>query len=371
MVGPHTVVIGGGIAGLSVAGSLAERGERVTLLEREAAFGTHSSARNAQIWLPVDDDLSTGPLARRSAARLTRLLGREDRWLTRSGALVLGSDDQTAGIQRGAARAGLTAHIISSAEARELSPLVESDLIAQRVDGAGVFDPHAMISGLGAACRDAGVELRTGAGVAAIELSGGEVRGVTLEGGERIEAGRVVNASGAWAGSLGAAIGAPVPLVPIRRHLVLLDAPPADAGTVVWSFANPSVYFRPESGGVLASPCDERAWEPCLPTADAGALELLGERLATVAPTLVDAPVRTSWACLRTYTHDRELVLGPDPRVPGLVWLAGLGGRGMTVGVGAGELCAAAIGGALTSNEAKLVGSMRADRSQPESMQPL
>ena len=73
----HTLVIGGGIAGLSVARALALRGRAVTLLEAEAQLGTHSSARNAQIWLPVDDDETTGPLARRSAEILTGLLGEE------------------------------------------------------------------------------------------------------------------------------------------------------------------------------------------------------------------------------------------------------------------------------------------------------
>jgi D-arginine dehydrogenase len=43
---------------------------------------------------------------------------------------------------------------------------------------------------------------------------------------------------------------------------------------------------------------------------------------------------------LRTVAEDRELVAGPDTRVAGLFWLAGLGGRGMTCGVAAGELLA-------------------------------
>ena len=36
---PHTVVVGGGIAGLAAATGLAERGVRVTLLEREPYLG--------------------------------------------------------------------------------------------------------------------------------------------------------------------------------------------------------------------------------------------------------------------------------------------------------------------------------------------
>ena len=47
-----------------------------------------------------------------------------------------------------------------------------------------------------------------------------------------------------------------------------------------------------------------------------------------------------AWACLRTMADDRELVIGEDPRVRGLFWIAGLGGRGMTCGAAAAELLA-------------------------------
>ena len=53
-----------------------------------------------------------------------------------------------------------------------------------------------------------------------------------------------------------------------------------------------------------------------------------------------DAEVRRVWACLRTMTEDHELAVGADPRLRGLYWVAGLGGRGMTCGVAAGEMLA-------------------------------
>src|SRR6185312_6185389 len=44
------VVIGGGIAGLSVAYALSRRGRSVVLLERLSAFGAGSSSRSASIF---------------------------------------------------------------------------------------------------------------------------------------------------------------------------------------------------------------------------------------------------------------------------------------------------------------------------------
>jgi glycine/D-amino acid oxidase-like deaminating enzyme len=363
----HTIVIGGGIAGLALAWQLAGRGgRRVTLLERETFTGTHSSARNAQIWLPVDDDTTTGPLARRTVALLNELLGDEREWLRRSAAVVLAPDDAAArAIEGGAERGGVRARRLSEAELAERSPVLDrsgdaAGEPALAIEGAGVFEPSVMIRALERACRERGVEVRVGVGVGSIRVDG-RVRGVVLEDGRELAGDEVVIAAGAWAGALGAAIGAPVPLVPLRRHLVVLEADPRRAGTTVWRFGTHQVYYRPESGGVLASPCDEQPFEPCLPPADASVLEQLADELAPVAPALIDAPIRTKWACLRTYALDRELVLGPDPRVEGLAWMVGFGGRGMTVAVGAAERCAAALNGL----EDPLLACMRADRRFP------
>ncbi|HBH01037.1 MAG TPA: hypothetical protein DDZ42_03785, partial [Candidatus Rokubacteria bacterium] len=120
--------------------------------------------------------------------------------------------------------------------------------------------------------------------------------------------------------------GAPLPLVPLRRRLARLGGvAPVDArGPVVWALGD-ECYFRPESGGVLASPCDETPWPACLPPHEPRALERLARKLGALAPPLGEASVRRAWACLRTFAPDRVVVAGADARVGGLFWLAGLG----------------------------------------------
>ena len=103
------------------------------------------------------------------------------------------------------------------------------------------------------------------------------------------------------------------------------------------------MYFRREGNGALASPGDELAYAPCLPPTEPEALELLGHKLSGLAPALSDLTVRRAWACLRTFAPDRNLVLGRDPRVRGLCWLAGLGGHGMTLASAAAELLSADV----------------------------
>ena len=54
----------------------------------------------------------------------------------------------------------------------------------------------------------------------------------------------------------------------------------------------------------------------------------------------VRRPLRT-WAGLRSFVADGGLVGGPDPDVPGFVWVAAQGGYGIQTSPAMGEACAA------------------------------
>jgi D-arginine dehydrogenase len=356
------VIVGGGIAGLATAWELARRGARVLLLEQEALLASHSTARNAAIWLPTEIEGTSPALTRRSAELLDELVGREG-WLDPIGAVVTASDAALLGTNAaGAAASGARVESIDVETATRLAPALSggSTRAALYVPEAGVLDIHAMTDAVTRAARDAGVTIRTGVRVRRIVrddprsatgtsahdgvVTDARVTGVVLQDGTRIDAGLVVIAGGAWAGALGASCGAPIAATPLRRHLVIVEAEQAAREPVVWNVGK-EVYYRPESGGLLASPCDEDPIEACTPPADGSQLDVLATRLTALAPALGGARVRRVWACLRTYTPDRELVAGPDPRAPGLAWLAGLGGRGMTIGLAAAELTAALVAG--------------------------
>ncbi len=81
---PHVVVIGGGIAGLAAAAGLAERGVRVTLLERDRQLGGRVAG-----WAETTDDGTRLPMSRgfhaffRQYYNLRALLRRADPGLSR------------------------------------------------------------------------------------------------------------------------------------------------------------------------------------------------------------------------------------------------------------------------------------------------
>jgi D-arginine dehydrogenase len=328
----RVLVIGGGVAGLSVAAALAERGREVVLFEAEPQTGTQSSGRSAGIYrLAVEEPVNVR-LALRSRD-IAREVAGPDVIRALGGVYPCRDAEQQRAILVASRRAGTRAATAEDLP-RGLAPHGRPGVFSE---GDGVIDTHALVVGLERKARRHGARLVTGTRVEALSHAGGRVCGVTA-GSEAYE-GDVVDATGAW--SPGLVPKAPGLVAPARRHLFVLDGPTVGAiRTVVWDLGA-GLYVRPESGGLLASPCDETAMAGCehVPT-QPEATSVLFDKLARWAPMLSDLRVRRVWAGLRPLTPDHRFVVGPDPSVPGLFRLGGFGGHGMTAGPAAGELAA-------------------------------
>ncbi len=342
------VVVGGGIAGLAVAWAATRaRAGPVVLVEREPVLAAHSTGRNAGIFRPLETTPGLVAMAERTRTLLDGLTPAGQRWLRPTGGLfVAPTPGPLADLAETARATGRPHRTLDRRDLGAMVPaLADGDASCGLwVPDVGVIDVHLVVARLSAAARAAGVEFVTGREVARVRVRAAAVTGVELAGGEFVAAERVVIAGGAWAAALGADCGAPLPLRPLRRHLAHLTTPEPVAETtpVVWRLGD-EVYFRPESGGLLASPCDEDPWPPGLPPVDPRAVDRLAFKLAALVPRLAGAGVRRAWACLRTVAPDRRAVSGADPRVRGLFWLAGLGGHGMSAGVAAAEVVAARL----------------------------
>lgn len=341
---PDVVVIGGGIAGLATAWRLALAGARPCLLEREPFLAAHASGRNAAIFRQIDGDLTGARLVQRSRQLLREL---EGTLLDVTGALYVGDEPRLRALAEAAVKVGATAERVEGAALLARAPLLQGGEVTAGLffPDDGVLDLHALVGALTRAATSRGAQIRTRTAVRGLRVQGRKLEGVILESGEEVLAPRVVMAAGAWTAELGRAAGLPLPIEPRRRHLAMLVSEGAReevSGPVVWRL-DEQVYFRPETGGVLASPCDEAAWEAGVPPTAPEALVQLADRLSRLAPSLAQLSVRSAWACLRSFAADGGLVAGVDPRLEGLTWVAGLGGRGMSSGLGLGEAAAAAV----------------------------
>lgn len=342
------VIIGAGFAGAATADALVRLGEGPGIvLEREETYGVHASGRNAGLLKVSEDDAVIRTLAVRTSAQLTAIGAAVQDLVHRTGGLTLAPAASAAGLQTvhdELQHDGVASEVLAAGVVRERFPLLrhlspETFTSALFCATEGVVDVHALLTHYLRSARAGGFPVRTGCGVDALVIEAGRVTGVQTAAGI-IRADMVIDASGAWAGRLGRGADR-LPLQPVRRHLFVsgrVDGASRDVPFVWVEGAN--FYWRGEGDGLLLSPCDETPSEPGLPSTDPAAAEMLAQKLARHAPGFGDLPLRKNWACLRTFAPDRRPIIGPDPRLPGLFHVSGLGGSGMMTSAAVGELAA-------------------------------
>jgi len=345
------VIVGAGFAGLATAAALAERGAgRVVVLEAEPVPGAHGSGKNAAMARRVIEDPVLARLAVDSVGRMGAM--EEERGLElvrRVGGLLLGDAVAIDALMDAAGEVPALrsdARRLEPSEAVALVPLLDGAPFdaAVHTSGCGVVDIHALLTALSARAREAGVTLHLRTRVGGLRWDDRGIAGVSSARGE-IATRQVVNAAGFGANGLAALAGLdPLALAPTRRHL-FVTAPLAGVrpdSPFVWN-VSAGYYLRPEGQGLLLCACDETPWPPEDPPTDPSVRELLADKLATLVPRLADARPARGWAGLRVLTPDGRFAIGPDPRMAGMFWVAGLGGHGVTTSLGVGELAAEGI----------------------------
>jgi len=323
------VIVGAGFAGVATAYHLARRGVLATVVEREDAPGMHASGRNAGLLRQSSSDGPTAGALRSGARAARRILSRVPGSFKACGSLVLGP-------------------AVAKLQAGPQARLIDASGVVPGLAGRGLFDPedgvidpHALLSAYLDAARLRGARFRFGEAVLGVEARRGRVTGVVTSGGT-LRADVVVNGAGAWAGELARACGSEgITMEPKRRHLFRggLDRPECRDWPFVWNDAE-GVYFRPEGEGLLLSPCDTEPHAPGAPEVDPARRDELADKLDRVFGALGEWRLGGGWACLRTFARDGRFVIGHDPRVPGLFWVAGLGGHGVTASWSVGRLAA-------------------------------
>jgi D-arginine dehydrogenase len=334
------VVVGGGIAGAAAGCGLASRGRRVLVLEREPVAGVHATGRNAAILRH-----GFGPASDLALARETRRVvlegGLGEIGLRECGSLHLGERTILEAQSELLNEAGVRARVVERDEVVARVPVLAGTPFpaALRTDGDGVLDVHAIHQAMLAAVRQAGGAVRPHDAVVEILTDDAGVSGVRT--GDRLHPTRLaVDAAGPWAEEVAATAGArPVGLRPCRRHLLQTEPQPdiSPDWPVIWD-VSAGIYFRPESGGLLICPCDEDEMPPVDCRDDPAVVAWGVEKIVGHVPAFADLRILRSWAGLRTLTPDGACVVGFDPAVEGLFWVAGLGGHGVSAAGGLARL---------------------------------
>lgn len=352
---PQTVdvlIVGGGIAGASLGFFLAPQA-RCVMLERESQPGYHSTGRSAAQFIASYGPPQVRALSRASAPFFFQPPPgfAEAPLLTPRGLLTVAGPDEMASLDEAwstLAQTSPNGRRLSAAEALALMPALRPEKVM-----AGIYEPdsfdmdvHAIHQGYLRGFKQAGGQLVTGAEVVSATRGGdGLWRVRTAAGGEWV-APVLVNAAGAWCDALAQLAGvAPIGLVPKRRSAFTF-LPPAGTDTAAWPLllaADHSFYMKPDAGALLASPVNEDETHP----QDVQPEELdiaLGMHAIETWTTLTPRPTHT-WAGLRSFVADGDLVGGFDPVAPGFFWCAAQGGYGIQTSAAMGEACAVLVRG--------------------------
>jgi D-arginine dehydrogenase len=358
------IVIGGGIAGASVAYWLAPHG-RVILLERESQPGYHTTGRSAAAFIESYGTPQVRALTLASRAFFDHPPAGfcEHPLLRPMGALMVATHGQDAELQDmwDVLRAVTPrAQLLDAASACAHLPVLKPEQVLGAVlePDAADMDVHAIHQGYLRGLRRAGGQIVCDAEVTALTRSAGRwqvhIKGASssAQGSEPIyEAPVVLNAAGAWADQIAALAGLPgIGLEPRRRSAFTFAPPATTDGTPMdirhWPMAislGEDWYLKPDAGVLLGSPANA---DPVTPQ-DVQPEELdiaLGIHHIEAMTTLsIRRPIRT-WAGLRSFVADGDLVGGFDPdreRGAGFFWVAAQGGYGIQTSAAMGEACAA------------------------------
>ena len=400
----RTVVVGGGLIGICSAISLASRGERVVLIERESGLAQGASFANGAMLTPSMPDPWNAPGVWRELSRSffdpdSPLLLRYGtlpslmRWglaflyysapdwhskateanfmLAKFSAELTSkwcdeycldfdySDTGTmkvffdqASMDRSIETAmslknhGLTANVLNP----EQTVTVESSLanVKDRICGSIVYpddrigDAQRFVQEIRNRCQDIGTEFLTGTNVKKISVKNGRLEGVVTET-SLVKAGRVVLATGCESPKLLHDLGIRIPVKPVKGYSTTFERPLGSGPTrgVVDDAMHAAIVPIGDRLRLVGT-AEFAGFDTTVRPARISNLFRLCENLyPDLLERLNDTP-RTDWAGLRPVCADGRPLIGAT-HVPGLYVNTGHGHLGWTMAAGSGHLLASII----------------------------
>lgn len=345
------LVIGGGIAGASLACELA-KDRAVCLVDMEPSLGFHTTGRSVATFLESYGSPTIRSLTIASRPFLTAPPDGFDSGMLKPRPLLQfaapGDEERVRALHREVIAHVPDVMIIDSALACEMCPVLRPQAagLAFVEPRAQEIDVHALHHGYGRTLRRNKGMVATDARVIEMTRSNGMWQ-VVSAGGEIRSAPVVVNAAGAWADRIAVLAGvSAVGLQPLDRSIFQAGRVDAVAGSRMPFVGNMegTFYLKPEGEQFLCSPANETPTQPGDAKPDmleiARAIDEINE-----CTTLGIRSVQASWAGQRSFVADRNPVVGFDARADGFFWYAGQGGYGIQIAPALAQFAAPLVRG--------------------------
>ena len=347
----EVLVVGAGIAGITVALALAKAGARVVVVDRGAvcsgSSGLNAGGLRKQFTQPSSIEAAKSTLA--------QLPGFEEEYgvdpgFREAGYLFLHSGGRNGETLRRAVATqnglGVETRMIDVDELASIIPGINTTDLEGAAYGPtdGYMDPNSMVAGFAAGARRSGVTILQDSPVTSVETAGGRVTGARA-GSEEIGCDVLVNAAGAWAPGIARLYGASLPITARRNQIFVLDQTPTPGRNLPLTIdLTQGFYFHSEGTGIVSGYGEAPEVPGAPPTlgVDWDQLPMLVERIVHRVPGLAAANVTHAWAGLIETTPDDNPVVGWT-HLPNVYTFAGFSGHGMCLAPGlarhvAGEL---------------------------------
>ncbi|AHX15760.1 FAD-dependent oxidoreductase [Dyella jiangningensis] len=340
------IVIGAGMAGASVAYFLAPHA-RVVVLEREQHAGVHSTGRSAALFSETYGSAQVRALSRATRPFLERPPEgfAQHPILSPRGTVIIGNSEQADAVQamyEEMAPLGDGVRMVDGAWLRSRVPVLrpEAAEIGLFEPGSADIDVNELHQGFLRALRARGGKLRVNVAIRSIERGPGHW--FVDAGDESFRAPLLVNAAGAWVDEVAALAGvAPIGIQPRRRSAFLFQ-PPSDVDTTHWPFVmdvEETFYFKPDAGLLMGCPANADPVSPHDVQPEELDIAMGIHRIEEATTMTIRRPTRT-WAGLRSFVADGDLVGGFAPGSNDFFWVAAQGGYGIQTSAAMGEACA-------------------------------
>jgi len=361
----EVVIIGGGIAGCSLAYCLAKRGiTDVVLVERKELASESSGANFASVMctmIPLRPALL--PLYSRSLdafPKLSEELGRDIGYKTpRLNALTEEAYEAGEKYVKQFEELGFGNgfRMLAKNEINGMEPnmvLAPHGILDLR---GGQVNPLYYTTALGDKARELGVKVYENTEVVGIRCEKGHVRLIATDRGE-IESTYVVNACGAWAPRIGAMVGLRIPIETLKCQVVVsekLTETYVHSGSITpisYLLADMDqsegrmhcfgLYKQLKKGELLIGITEEPGNDKWVTFE---AMEALARKAIKIIPKIKDQNVHiiSSYANLYAVTPDRHAILGPVDGLQGFIMNCGYNDYGIGTGYGAAEFLAEMI----------------------------
>ncbi|MBM3531594.1 MAG: FAD-dependent oxidoreductase [Alphaproteobacteria bacterium] len=355
----RVVIVGGGIAGCSVAYHLTKLGwSDVVLLEQgRLTCGTtwHAAGLVGQL-------RGTRTMTRMSRygielySKLEAETGAATGWKQCGAVTVARTPERMILLKRMVATArsfGIEAHLVSPEEAGKLWPLMRTDDLAGAVwlPGDGKANPTDLTQSLARGARNGGAKIVEGVKVSGFDIRNSRVHGVKTDCGD-IACEVVVNCGGQWARAIGEMAGVTVPLFSAEHfYVVTKKIPGVTPNLPVLRDPDGYIYYKEEVGGFVMGGFEPKAkpwgmdgipdkFEFQLLPEDWDHFEVLMQNALHRTPCLEKAEVRQLLNGPESFTPDGHFILGEAPGLSGFFVCAGFNSGGIANSGGAGRLTA-------------------------------